>query len=64
MVNIRLDYAKLNKKGKIQIPAHVIAAVYSNLYLNTDFGTGDKPRRLSVKLSNTSRRRTNIIIWF
>ena len=43
------DYAKLNKKGRIQIPAHITSAIYSNLYLNTDFGEGDKPRRLPVK---------------
>ena len=33
------------------IPAHIKAAVYSNMYLNTDFVEGDKPRRLCVKFS-------------
>jgi hypothetical protein len=43
------DYAKLNKNGKIQIPSHITSAVYTNMFLNTDFVTGDKPRRLPVK---------------
>jgi DNA polymerase elongation subunit (family B) len=46
---------KKDKKGdwlsahKSTMPSHVKAAIYSNMYLNTDYATGDKPRRLSVK---------------
>ena len=39
------DYEK-NKKTTI--PTHVRAAVYSNMYLNTNFEEGDKPSRLPI----------------
>ena len=31
------------------LPAHIKSAIYSNMFLNTDFLEGDKPRRLSIK---------------
>lgn len=42
------QYMRPNKKGKVSPPAHIRAALYSNTYLNTDFESGDKPRRLPV----------------
>jgi DNA polymerase elongation subunit (family B) len=32
------------------LSAHYKSAIYSNLYLNTDFSSGDKPRRLPILL--------------
>jgi DNA polymerase elongation subunit (family B) len=34
---------------KQHLPSHIRSALYSNKFLNTDFGPGDKPRRLPVK---------------
>jgi DNA polymerase I len=42
------NYPKENKRGQKVMPAHVKAAVYSNLFLNTEFDRGDKPRRLPI----------------
>jgi DNA polymerase elongation subunit (family B) len=33
---------------KTTVPAHIKAAVYSNLYLGTDWRTSDKPRRVPI----------------
>jgi DNA polymerase I len=46
----RTEYAFLNKRGFVSFAAHARAIIYCNMYLNTDYGTGDKPRRLPVKL--------------
>ena len=58
-------------KGKIveygygnRAPANVKAAFYSNLYLGTDYSSGDKPIRLPIipgKLSSFPRRFTMVI---
>jgi DNA polymerase I len=40
---------------KTTLPAHIKSAIYSNLYLNTDFGEGDKPRRISIKIPKKIR---------
>jgi hypothetical protein len=42
------DYPKPDKNGKLQMPAHVRSAIYTNKYLNTEFEKGDKPRRLPI----------------
>jgi DNA polymerase elongation subunit (family B) len=44
-------YPKTDKNGKFTIPCHVRAAIYTNMYLNTNFDQGDKPRRLPIKES-------------
>jgi DNA polymerase elongation subunit (family B) len=47
---------KENDKGewvtgyKTTLPAHIKSAIYSNMFLNTEFRDGDKPRRLSIKI--------------
>jgi DNA polymerase elongation subunit (family B) len=46
------EYPKEDKNGRPQMPSHVRAAIYSNKHLNTDFGRGDKPRRLPIKESD------------
>lgn len=47
------DYPKPDKNGKLQMPAHIRAAVYSNMNLNTDYGREDKPRRLPIQEMKT-----------
>jgi DNA polymerase elongation subunit (family B) len=42
-------YAKLDTRGFLKFSAHARAAIYTNMFLNTDFVQGDKPRRLPVK---------------
>lgn len=42
------DYVRINKKGRKIIASHAKAAIYSNMYLNTDYERGDKPRRLPI----------------
>ena len=43
------EAAKLDKNGRLSFPSHVRSAIYDNVYLNTDFTEGDKPRRLPIK---------------
>jgi DNA polymerase I len=58
------QYMKPNKKGKISPPAHIRAALYSNTYLNTDFESGDKPRRLPIKVVKKRKLKNGQITLF
>jgi len=56
---LEISYPTGIKKRSIQdykktLPAHIKASIYSNFYLGTDFRSGDKPRRLSIKQKNPS----------
>jgi DNA polymerase elongation subunit (family B) len=46
----KTDYAFLDTRHVLKFPAAARAVIYTNMYLNTDYATGDKPRRLPVKL--------------
>ncbi len=46
----KTDYAFLDVNGTLKFPSVARAVIYSNMYLNTGYATGDKPRRLPVKL--------------
>ena len=41
-------YAHLDKSGKPKFPSHARAVLYGNMFLNTNYETGDKPRRLPI----------------
>ncbi len=45
----KTDYAFLDTRHALKFPAAARAVIYSNMYMNTDYATGDKPRRLPVK---------------
>jgi DNA polymerase elongation subunit (family B) len=49
------DYPKIDKNGRKTMPSHVKASIYSNMFLNTDFDIGDKPRRLPIVLDKKKR---------
>jgi hypothetical protein len=42
------EYLRPNKNGKVSVPSHIRAAVYSNMFLDTDYMKEDKPRRLPI----------------
>jgi len=42
------EYLRPNKNDKVSIPSHVRAAIYSNMFLDTDYTKEDKPRRLPI----------------
>ena len=45
----KTDYAFLDTRHALKFPAAARAVIYSNMYMNTDYATGDKPRGLPVK---------------
>ncbi len=56
------DYGKLNKNNKPgSIPAQIKGAIYSNTYLNTNFGIGSKIKYFYVKRMPTGFPPTSII---
>jgi predicted HNH restriction endonuclease len=50
----KTDYAFLDTRKHLKFPAHARAVIYCNMHLNTDYATGDKPRRLSIKFPKSS----------
>lgn len=49
------EAAKLDKNGRLSFPSHVRAAIYDNMFLNTVFTEGDKPKRLPIKFPKKSK---------
>jgi len=49
------DAAGLDKNGRLSFPSHARSAIYDNMFLNTDFTEGDKPRRLPIKFLKVSK---------
>ena len=45
------DYAILDVNKRIKFASHARAAIYTNMFLNTDFRQGDKPKKIISKIT-------------